>query len=525
MVLRGTHLRVAAATGSLLIALGGLPAAGQDASPGASDVPGASEGTSVELCARFHQEATQTSRIGTLGLAQAASQSPEPGASEPSVVQSCRLPSWDPTDAWPFRGTIDREQAFHWSLAGTDGVTSQGDIVGVGWAPIQLTAAQARRLVRADAFHTFGAADRAIRAGSYLLVQIETAATPELPPDLNRAFYLGTDRDGDRSNDRPATAQNPYDAFQGLQNLYLFQQLAGRRTPTLTSTDFGSDKRSPQGSVFHNDDVPFAARITETPPGVQFLLRRNTVGDTFRPIVLEQRPSSGLSGPRIASIAGVDMGAPLVLDQDGSPFADGYDVGFLEFWPQQVPLDGQIRPFVSDIWLDTQHQPPVEGTILGLTFQGEPILDFSCPSRTDIWAEIQATQEQISTLLYDARVIDERLHRELTARLDWLLNASSLQQTVRADLIVLDQRLFLHVPVCHPGGGLYGLTDIEFGPTGDADVDVILGGWAGELSGMPFFMVDPQHGGTTTGNPDAFDQAFQALIDDLKALDTPSGGS
>ena len=112
---------------------------------------------------------------------------------------------------------------------------------------------------------------RTIRNGDYVLVQIETAEVPTGGGDLNRGFHLGTDTDGKRINNVPASVVDPDSAFQDLQNLYTFYQTTGRDAPTLASTDFGSGTLGADGSVWYNDDVRFAGRVTESPPGVQFL--------------------------------------------------------------------------------------------------------------------------------------------------------------------------------------------------------------------------------------------------------------
>ena len=103
-------------------------------------------------------------------------------------------------------------------------------------------------------------------------------AVPEAG-DFDRGFHLGTDVDDEGGNNVPASVEAPDSAFHDLQNVYTFYQTAGRDASTLASTDFGSGKAGADGLIWYNDDVRFAGRVTESPPGVQFLVRKGALGE------------------------------------------------------------------------------------------------------------------------------------------------------------------------------------------------------------------------------------------------------
>jgi hypothetical protein len=472
---RVSRLGIATAVASLLVASLGVTTLAQGPSASPPDVPAASGAPTRDLCARFRQDAATGAAPGVaaVALAQEVAESADPTL--------CTLPAWDPSEAWTFGGRVDTERAFHWTLPRTEGVPADADIIGVGWVPIRLNARQARQVRNADVFATSGPEDRTIRNGDYVLVQIETAEVPTVGGDVNRGFHLGTDADGKRGNNVPAAVEAPDSAFQDLQNVYTFYQTAGRDQPTLASTDFGSGKPGADGTVWYNDNVRFAGRVTESPPGVQFLVRKNALGEGFRPFMIGPGPS-GARPAGVASIVGTDLPGPAVLDQ-GDPvpvFPSGSDVATMGTRLGLFPRNGQVNGAAGDFWLGVLHgTPPLSYQLSDAS--GDP-LTLPCLSGTPlIWTQ-WLTFEQWDTVKewFDQNRDEDGV---VEVPIDLLVTHDGQPMTQRTVVRVTLRggNLWMGTVVCLTGYGSYLLEGMELDALNVTPIDELLANGAGEI--------------------------------------------
>ncbi|MET0772796.1 MAG: hypothetical protein ABWZ82_06920 [Candidatus Limnocylindrales bacterium] len=521
MDMRASRLGIAAAVGSLLLASIGAPTFAQDTSAPPSDAPTASGAPSQDPCARFRQDtaASGAPNVAAIALAQEVTTPGEEAA--PVDPYQCTLPAWDPSEAWPFGGSVDTAHAFHWSLPRTEGVPADGDIVGVGWAPIRLNGRQARQVRNADVFTTSGPENRTIRNGDYMLIQIETAEVPTGGGDVNRGFHLGTDADGKRSNNVPATVEDPDSVFQDLQNLYTFYQTAGRDAPILASTDFGSGKPGADGTVWYNDNERFAGRVTESPPGVQFLVRKSALGDGFRPFMIGPAPSAARPAG-IASIVGTDLPGPVVLDQGSSvpEFPEGSDYATMGTNLGVLPRNGQVNGAAGALRLDVAHgTPPLTYTLRDAS--GNP-LTFPCLSGSPlIWTQ-WLTFEDWDEILgwFRDQGMDEGDVAEVP--IDLLVNKDGQPMTQRtvARVTLRGGNLWVGTVVCLTGYGSYELTGIELDALNPTPIDDILANGGGEIRRRaPRWQVGEEEGraggGVSLDSPEAElnEQMFQEFVD------------
>ena len=297
----------------LLAAVAFAPAAvAQDGSPAASG-PAASSGPVHESACRAPMCAPRSSRMTRVGIQRCAARSlvgraSALGRSAAALVEddpyACRLPAWDPAAAWPFAGTVDAANAFHWAEPDGESTDPQGEIVGVGWAPVSLTKANAKALVKSKAFTTKGDAGKAIKAGDYVLIQIETAEAPAISADRNLSFHIGTDRHNDPGNNTPSSVEDPLSPYQDLQDVYTVYLVAGTTAAQPVRDRLRRARSAANGSPWYNGKTAFAARLTTEPPGVQFLLPAKAVGESFRPISSSTPVAGGTRGRLVASIAG-----------------------------------------------------------------------------------------------------------------------------------------------------------------------------------------------------------------------------
>jgi hypothetical protein len=501
MDVRGSRLAIAAAIGSLLVASIGVPTLAQDPSAGSSVAPAASGAPTQDPCARYGESATtgRSPGIASLALAQEVT---APG-DDPYL---CTLPAWDPGEAWPFAGRVDTEHAFYWPSSRT-AVEPPGDIVGVGWVPIRLSGRQARQVRNADRFTTAGPEDRAIRSGDYMLVQIETAEVPT-DGDGNRGFHLGTDTDGTRSNNVPAAVVDPDSAFQDLQNLYTLYLVAGRDAPTLASTDFGSGKTGADGSVWYNDDVRFAARVTDTPPGVQFLVRARDLGQGFRPIVIGPAGAGGARPAGIASAVGADLPRPATFAQGDEVFPDGIDVATLGTRLGLLPTDGRVDGATGGFQLDVLHGPP------GLPFElsdgdGNPVT-IPCLSGSPLIWGLWLTFDDLERLTawVERQDADGDGVVDIPIRMRVRRDDTPMIQDTVVRLTLLGNRLWLGTVVCLTGYGSYEVIDIDLGEPGSDLDDVLERAMSAVPAQVPRWVVDADEG-RVAGGP-AIDERMMA---------------
>ena len=323
------------------------PASGASSDPaGSGAVPDSSAAVRTDACAPF----------GDAGVAVDAGGAPDPYA--------CRLPAWNGGPAWPLAGTLDMARAFHWLDPAGESLDAQGEITGVGWVPITLTKGEASAIAKSGALLTQGAAKKAIKAGDYLLIQIETSEAPAMSRSRNLAFHIGTDHKNDPANNTPSSVATPLSPYQDLQDAYTMYLAKGAATPGLYSTDFAG-KVGATGTTWYNTKVPFAARVISDPPGVQFLLPDKAVGNTFRPISFSDTPAQGSSGS-IASITGADVPTAPTLDQgsDVPVVPSGTDFGAIGTRLGLFPRDGIANALVGCLEADTVHVPVILDALL-----------------------------------------------------------------------------------------------------------------------------------------------------------------
>ena len=465
------------------------PAPAPSADP-ASGSPGASPGTGSEIpediCARFVQpvpvgSVARPAAIRTLGQAQTTD--PEPA--------TCPAPAWDPTAAWPFAGAVDAAQAFHWSDGADDGSDPQGEITGVGWAPVSLSKQDAGSIVAAKAFGTNGAAAKAIKAGNYIIIQVETAEMPAPSPTRGISFHIGTDRKNDKQNNVPTSVGNPLSPWQNLQNVYSLGLAAGADTLTLAATDFAG-KRNADGSSWYNDHKTlFAGRVTDSPAGVQFLIPAAAMGATFRPVSVSNAPVAGRS--LLASIAGpgrAPMSAPAAEDPDsGTDWVDvAFDLG-------QLPVKGRVPGLLGCLDVALVHTPVTleEVAINKRTFKMQKM-----PSHKELSACFQLDREGYGLVLdFTDEAGDEYYTARGSARITVYEDGTLLQEIVplEVDVSPISGKMYFYFPEGLGHYGYHALLDMKIQGTDDADLDDLFDAAAGQLvDGLSPQQVDKEQG-------------------------------
>jgi hypothetical protein len=511
---RIVRFRAAVVAGATaLISIAGLPATApaQEASPAPSARPepslgaGPSPVAEADVCAPFTQATGEVvGRAPALaGAGRALALVGGDGGSDP---YACRLPAWDGGPAWTFGGTVDLANGFHWSDAAGESVDPQGEITGVGWVPVSLTKADASKLLKAKAFLTRGDAGKAIRAGRYLLVQVETSETPAASASRNLSFHLGTDRRDDPGNNAPASTGDPAGPYQDLQDVYTLYLGAGAGSPTLHSTDLAGPPLA-NGSPWYNARTPFAARVISDPPGVQFLLPDKAVGRSFRPISFSDAPAEGAAGA-FASIRGGDVPAPVTVDQGSEVpvVPTGSDFGAIGTRLGLFPRDGIASAMVGCLEADTIH---LGVTVDELRIDGVKQSESTLPSQTPViwctwptfadgdilaqWFAFADADGKGETLLRATLIVREAI---------WDANAGrsrsrELRQATKLRITLRGGNLYVGAAVGLGSHGYHDLTGIELGSTGNEAVDAILRkSTDAALAVLPAWSVDETEGWT-----------------------------
>lgn len=428
------------------------------------------------------------------------------GADTTTDPYACRLPGWTAGPAWPFAGTVDLENAFHWADADAESVEPQGEILGVGWAPIVLTRGDARKLIRSKAWATRGDAAKAIRAGRYLLVQIETAEEPTPLAGRTLSFHLGTDRRGDPSNNTPASTAAPENPYQDLQDVYTLFLTEGSRDPALYTTDFAAPPLA-NGSPWYNATTPFAARVIADPPGVQFLVPERSMGTTFRPVAftdLEAQAGRGL----LAAIGGGDGPVPGTFDQgsDVPVVPSGSDFGAIGTKLGLFPRNGIADAMVGCLEADTVH---VAETVEELFIDGTKVDDPTLPSQTPLiwctwptfadgdvlaqWFNFADADGDGVTLVPATLVVKEAIWDAQAGR----TRSRELRQVTNVRVTLRGGNLYVGAVIGLGSYGYHDLLGIELGSTLNEDADRILKrSAAAALAVLPPWSVDETQGWT-----------------------------
>jgi hypothetical protein len=459
---------LACSAGGTVLGQSGDP--GASGAPAASLEPGSSPAIEDDVCARFRQDVPLAGRSSSRGALHTTRLAVTQGEAAGEDPYACRLPAWDPSLAWPFAGAVGVENAFHWSEAAGETVEAQGEIVGVGWVPIRLSGADANSIRKANAFSTHGAANLAIKAGKYLLVQVETAEVPAIAATRNLSFHLGTDKDGDAGNNTPSSTEDPQTPFQDLQNIYTVSLAKGGAAPALYATDFAG-RPNADGSLWYNDTTtPFAARITDAPAGVQFLLADKSVGDSFRPISYNDAAVTGGRSKPIALVGGSDTPIRRSFDQVVSP--TGSDFAAIGTRMGLVPKGGIADALVGCMDVDVIHQPVTVDLFVG----GITQLDHEMRSGTPmIWCSWPtfADRDAIEAWFGNADPDGDGV-AGLRIRVYVRVDETPLQlQRSRAKIILRGGNFYFGTTVGLDKFGRYRITKIELGETGDPNVDRI----------------------------------------------------
>jgi hypothetical protein len=467
----------------------------QGASPPAPSSPGSNGPAPTaamggEVCAKFQDPAAGAANGGAAAV--------QPG-------YDCRLPAWDASLAWPFAGTLDAAEAFHWSDATGESIDPQGEITGVGWVPVHLTKADARSLLKAGAFLTSGAkANKAIKAGDYLLIQIETAETPAIAADRNLSFHLGTDRRNDPGNNTPSSVTDPLSPYQDLQDVYTLYLAAGRKAGSLYSTDFAAPPLS-NGSAWYNGNTAFAARLTTSPAGVQFLLPAKAVGDTFRPISSSDRKPDAVRGVQLAAVDGSDV--PILDSYDqGTVAPTGADFGAIGTRLGLLPKHGIANALVGCLEADLVHQPLVLDSlnIAGKVEENAemlsqtPVIWCTWPTFADgdalaTWFNFADADGDGATIVSVTVTVVERYIDKTTGK----DTRQEQRQTSQARITLRGGNVYVGLVVGLRHFGYHHIESIELGSTLNAEADRILGKSAAAAAAiMPPWSVGPDEGVT-----------------------------
>jgi hypothetical protein len=504
---RGVRTVLAALLAATAIAQG---VDAQGASPPASRSPGSNGPVSTapiggDVCAQFQDPA--------VGAANGAATAVQPG-------YDCRLPAWDASLAWPFAGTLDAAEAFHWSDPTGESVDPQGEITGVGWAPVHLTKADAKSLLKADPFLTSSAKpNRAIKAGDYLLVQIETAEMPAVAADRNLSFHVGTDRKDDPGNNTPASVTDPLSPYQDLQDVYTVYLAAGRDAPSLHSSDFAAAPRS-DGSTWYNGDTAFAARVTRSPAGVQFLLPAKAVGDTFRPISSSDRKPDAVQLTQLATIDGSDVPFLSTYDQ-GTVVPTGSDFGAIGTRLGLLPKHGIANALVGCLEADLVHQPLV---LDSLNIAGKveknaemlsqtPVIWCTWPTFADgdvlaTWFNFADADGDGATIVPVTVTVVERYIDKTTGK----DIRQEQRQTSEARITLRGGNVYVGLVVGLRHFGYHHIEGIELGSTLNAEADRILGKSAAAAAAiMPPWSVGPDEG-VTAGDSSCIPPDVKAAV-------------
>jgi hypothetical protein len=400
---------------------------------------------------------------------------------------------------------VDADAAFHWADADGESVEPQGEIVGIGWAPLTLSKADARKVAKAKGIATRGPAAKAIRPGRHLLVQIETGEQPEPSAARNLSFHLGTDRRADSSNNAPASPANPQNPYQDLQDVYTVYLAAGATGPALYSTDFAGTPVN--GTTWYNATTPFAARIISDPPGVQFLVPQKAMGTTFRPISFSDAEPQAMRG-LLAAVGGGDAPLPVTYDQgsDVPVIPTGSDFGAIGTRLGLFPRDGIADAVVGCMEADTIHEPV---TVDELAVDGVTQPSSTLPSQTPMvwctwptfsdgdllaqWFNFADADGDGVTFVPATLVVVEAIYDAQAGR----TRRRELRQTTQLRVTLRGGNLYVGGLIGLGSYGYHDLTAIELGSTLNEDADRILQRSAeGALAVLPPWSVDETQGWT-----------------------------
>ena len=249
-------------------------------SPAPSEGPGALEspGAAGDICEQFSEGLVVRS---SSPIARSGGLAAEPAT--PVERDLCPLPAWDGVaDVSDLPGTVAATSAFYVSDPTDDMNDPEANIIGVGVVPVSLSSAQAKQIVKSGAFSTRGTPSKVIKAGKYRLIHVLTSERPASAPGRNLSFHVATDRQGDRSRDIPTSVAQPMSPLRGERDAYSVIFGAGAAKPGLYSTDFAGKQTA--GSAWYNDTAPFAARVTDSPAGIQYLVPEKGLGPNVRVI-------------------------------------------------------------------------------------------------------------------------------------------------------------------------------------------------------------------------------------------------
>jgi hypothetical protein len=483
------------------------------AAPGASAQGPSGSPAATDVCAPFGgTDVPPTGSTRTVASAVTAPAEADPYA--------CPLPAWDDvTVAWPFPGTVDTEHAYRWPDASGESADPQTDLVATAWAPVRLSRRDANRIRRDGSFSTLGDPARAIRDGRYLIVQLETAETPEIATGANRAFHVATDRAGDAENNSPSGVAAPSSPFQDTQDVYTSFLVGGRDTPSLYATDLAG-KVDANGSPWYNARGPFAARITQETPGVQFLLPMNRVGDTFRSVTATTRSQAAVSTALIGTDQGTG-GPPRVFDQ-GTVIPEGSDFGAVGTKLGLFPRNGIANAMVGCLEADTIHLPV---DLDSLAVNGRPFPESQMPSQTPViwctWPTFEDGDALASWFNSADADGDGVTIVPVTVRVKEAWWDTASQRTVSLELTQVGEarvtlrggNLYVGVVIGLGMHGYHDILSIELGSTLNEGVDAILQRSADTaVAVMPAWSVDETEG-WTAGDPECIPgEAREAVI-------------
>jgi hypothetical protein len=379
------------------------------------------------------------------------------GAEEPAEL--CLLPDASGAGTFPIPGAT-RGQGFSWTDPDDDMLDAQADIVAVGWVPVMLSRAEARKLARSGEFVTRGNASKVISAGNYVLIQVVTREKPATDPRRNLSFHLGTDRHGDRTRRSPSTVIQPLSPLAGARNAYTVFLGQSSTGPAAYSTDFAG--KLVNGSPWYNDTTPFAARISDAPAGIQYLVPAKNIGTEFR--VVSYTDEDGATPP-------AGEGPAL------TPGFDALDVG-RKLGP--LPLNGMVGARLGCVDVELVHERVIlESISFG---DGAEQEDAELPSHmpvTGCFFVRNDEREDIEAFLDE--VGDEEGVAHGSIQLTVYEGGRILHEVVDLDVLLEDGMLYLEFPVGITQYGYHAVLDVEVMPTGSGALDALLEDAALEL--------------------------------------------